>query len=74
MNSISIVACCLCVDIDECGRKEHNCKQTCSNTVGSFECKCRDGYSLDFDGSTCTGEYMPSSECTYVSVLSETNT
>ena len=57
MNSISIVACCLCVDVDECGRKEHNCSQLCDNVPGSFECKCRDGYSLQGDGTTCAGMY-----------------
>ena len=43
------------VDIDECETMTHNCDQVCSNTLGSFECKCNDGYSLDPDSSTCTG-------------------
>jgi hypothetical protein len=37
----------LCIDHDECEAREHNCtrrNQICLNTVGSFECICKDGY------------------------------
>ena len=47
----------LFADIDECETGEHNCSQTCSNTLGSFECKCRAGYSLQDDGVTCAGRH-----------------
>ena len=50
----------LLVDVNECLTGEHNCSHNCSNTPGSFECKCRDGYSLDLDGSSCSGEYIQS--------------
>ena len=43
------------VDVNECQTDEHNCNQTCSNTLGSFECSCRPGYSLQGDGVTCEG-------------------
>ena len=49
---------CLYIDIDECEPGRNNCSQTCTNTVGSFECGCLAGYSLQEDGVTCTGEYV----------------
>ncbi|XP_005998157.1 EGF-containing fibulin-like extracellular matrix protein 2a isoform X2 [Latimeria chalumnae] len=35
-----------CVDVDECQQDLHNCQpsQECVNTLGSFHCKCPDGY------------------------------
>ena len=45
----------LCLDVNECETGDHNCTQTCINTLGSFKCKCRAGYSLQDDGVTCTG-------------------
>ena len=35
------------LDIDECAEANtglNNCEQNCNNTVGSFECSCRQGY------------------------------
>ncbi len=45
-------------DIDECTDSGHNCdnKAVCNNTVGSFTCSCKAGYSGD--GVTCTGKYQ----------------
>jgi len=42
-----------CVDIDECATETDNCdaNASCTNTLGSFECACNDGYSGD--GTTC---------------------
>ena len=42
-------------DIDECKDDTHNChpKADCSNSHGSFNCACFQGYSGD--GVTCTG-------------------
>ena len=28
----------------------------CTNTVGSFNCSCDDGFSLNTDGATCDGQ------------------
>ena len=44
-------------DVDECSSEEHNtCDNEgaiCTNTIGSFQCECRDGYTGD--GYNCTG-------------------
>ncbi|XP_061397909.1 epidermal growth factor-like protein 8 [Musca vetustissima] len=39
-------------DIDEC-IEEKPCDQTCINTVGSYYCKCRDGFTLQADQQSC---------------------
>ena len=43
------------IDIDECSDSTHNCNThaTCTNTDGSFTCKCNDGYVGD--GTSCSG-------------------
>ena len=43
------------LDVDECAIGSHNChiNAQCSNTDGSFTCKCNDG--LSGNGMTCTG-------------------
>ena len=45
-------------DVDECAEDLHNCSlfenKTCSNTNGSFECVCYDGYEELGD---CVGMY-----------------
>ena len=38
-------------DINEC--LSNPCDQICDNTMGSFECRCASGYSLE--GSVCRG-------------------
>jgi len=45
------------LDVDECTNKTHNCHShaTCTNTVGSFTCKCKVGFTGN--GSSCNGEY-----------------
>ena len=44
------------IDIDECNTGEHNCDDNadCINTVGSFDCMCRQ--SFFGDGITCLRE------------------
>ena len=43
------------IDIDECVAGTHRCEHNCTNTVGSYTCSCRDGYSLSADGRRCNG-------------------
>ena len=44
------------IDINECQTDNGGCTQTCNNTVGSYQCSCRDGYELTSDGYNCTGK------------------
>ena len=43
-------------DLEECATNTHNCdvNADCVNTVGSYSCKCRAGYTGD--GQTCNGK------------------
>lgn len=43
------------LDIDECALNISGCNQNCSNTEGSYNCICYDGYYLD-DPVTCLGK------------------
>ena len=45
------------IDIDECS-VTNPCTQYCNNTIGSFECSCRDGFQLHSDKFTCTGTVL----------------
>ena len=40
-------------DIDECLSNPCDANADCKNTIGSFTCKCRNGF--NGDGLTCTG-------------------
>ncbi|TNM92220.1 hypothetical protein fugu_019232 [Takifugu bimaculatus] len=39
-------------DVDEC-KEQQPCAQTCVNTLGSYQCACREGSSLTGDGRSC---------------------
>lgn len=41
-------------DIDECTLLINNCEQICVDTIGSFNCSCRDGFVLNSDQSSCS--------------------
>ena len=45
------------VDINECDKDNGHCSQICTNTFGSYDCSCEEGYTLDFNGFNCTGRY-----------------
>lgn len=42
-------------DMNECELGTDECTQRCTNTEGSYTCQCNDGYTLDSDMKTCTG-------------------
>ena len=46
-------ACLLFADINECTAGEHNCQQECRNTVASYQCSCRLGFTLASNGRDC---------------------
>ena len=43
-------------DIDECVEGLGGCDHNCTNTNGSYFCSCMDGYELESDNHTCTGD------------------
>ncbi|XP_035659846.1 signal peptide, CUB and EGF-like domain-containing protein 3 [Branchiostoma floridae] len=58
-----------CTDIDECATNDGGCAHSCTNTIGSFECSCPDGFILSDNNLDCepepTGEMptvMPTDE------------
>ena len=50
------------IDLDECKIVPYfnvtraGCSQICTNTDGSFQCSCRQGYILSKDHKTCEGK------------------
>ena len=44
------------IDVNECQTNGGGCEHNCSNTVGSFECLCQQGFSLASDGLQCNGK------------------
>ena len=50
LRQASVNICCL--DINECSEMEP-CHQVCSNTIGSFDCACFDGFTFSSDNETC---------------------
>lgn len=50
----------LSIDKDECALANGGCQHTCENSVGSFSCSCNDGYKLNSDGLTCSGNTLDS--------------
>ena len=57
LTHIHVYMCFFFSDNDECSLGTHNCIQTCTNTEGSFYCRCSTGFQLNSDGATCNGEY-----------------
>ena len=42
--------------MNECMNNNGGCDQICTDTEDSFNCSCNTGYTLDSDGSNCSGE------------------
>ena len=42
-------------DINECRTSNGGCQYICLNTLGSYQCQCRTGYTLFSNGRTCEG-------------------
>ncbi|EDV30246.2 uncharacterized protein Dana_GF23044 [Drosophila ananassae] len=42
------------IDLDECSINNGGCQHRCKNTFGSYQCSCRNGYSLADNGHNCT--------------------
>ena len=50
--------CTLFSDIDECGDNIAQCDHGCNNTIGSYYCYCRTGFTLlDAGNGTCKGKF-----------------
>ena len=43
-------------EIDECALGQHRCEHICVNTFNGHYCACHQGYQLDGNGATCSGE------------------
>ena len=43
-------------DIDECALKTDKCQQECQNVVGSYNCQCKVGYTLNSDRKNCLAQ------------------
>ena len=50
---VILLACVMCLDVDECQLQQQPCSQLCVNTAGSYRCDCVTGYQLRPDGHTC---------------------
>ena len=48
-------------DINECDTDNGGCEHNCINTLGSYQCQCREGFFFTSSGGNCTGDY----DCTY---------
>ena len=57
-------------DIDECIHGLDGCNHNCTNTVGSYFCTCMDGYELESNNHTCTGDGWISLNCKFLYIRS----
>ncbi|KAJ7304222.1 hypothetical protein JRQ81_011758 [Phrynocephalus forsythii] len=43
-----------CAVSDLCATGDHDCQQICVSTPGSYTCACKEGFTLNADGKTCS--------------------
>ena len=43
------------IDLNECLNNNGGCAQICTNIDGSYQCSCRNGFTLNTDGFNCNG-------------------
>ena len=56
-------------DIDECKVLPNLCKNgQCINSIGSFRCHCRLGYTADITGTACVGESGEGDPCLWTAL------
>ena len=46
------------LDVDECASNNGSCTHICTNKPGNYECSCKNGYTLNSDGKTCSGIFL----------------
>lgn len=54
-------------DVDECKFNNGGCQHTCVNTMGSYECRCKEGFFLSDNQHTCIHRSV--GECPQQTVL-----
>ena len=47
---------CIFLDHNECNTAIHGCQQKCVNIHGTYSCACLNGYKLNSDNKTCSGQ------------------
>ena len=53
---------CFLSDVDECSEDIDGCQVHCSNTIGSYNCYCDNGYEL-LNSTHCTGTLYSMMKC-----------
>ena len=56
-------------DIDECQLDSDGCNQTCTNSDGSFQCSCVNGYTLLADNLGCDGNYQVNNALEFINFI-----
>ena len=49
------ILCLFLIDTNECRLSNGGCSQLCTNTIGSYQCNCRNGYELSDNEIDCDG-------------------
>ena len=47
--------CYVLTDVNECEECNGGCDHICTNTDGSYNCSCREGFDLEIDDVSCIG-------------------